>query len=42
MTDLLSSSTFWMALSIFCYALGVKIQQKTGSPLCNPDRKSVV
>ena len=36
MTDLLSSSTFWMALSIFCYALGVKIQQKTGSPLCNP------
>lgn len=36
MTDLLSSSTFWMTLSIGCYALGVKIQQKTGSPLCNP------
>lgn len=36
MTNLLSSSTFWMALSIACYALGVKIQQKTGSPLCNP------
>ena len=36
MTELLSSSTFWMALSIGCYALGVKIQQKTGSALCNP------
>lgn len=36
MTDLLSSSTFWMAVSIGCYALGVKIQQKTGSALCNP------
>ena len=36
MTELLSSSAFWMALSIGCYALGVKIQQKTGSALCNP------
>ncbi len=25
-----------MFLSIFCYAIGVAIQQKTGSPLCNP------
>lgn len=36
MTELLSSSTFWMAVSIGCYALGMKAQQKTGSPLCNP------
>lgn len=36
MSELLSSSPFWMCLSIVFYALGVKIQQKTGSPLCNP------
>lgn len=36
MTDLLSSSTLWLAVSIGCYALGVKAQQKTGSALCNP------
>ncbi|MDO4269935.1 MAG: LrgB family protein [Eubacteriales bacterium] len=36
MTELLSSSSFWLCLSIGCYALGQKIQQKTGSPLCNP------
>lgn len=36
MTEILSSSTFWMMLSIGCYALGIKIQRKTGSPLCNP------
>lgn len=36
MTELLSSSTLWLAVSIGCYALGTKIQQKTGSALCNP------
>lgn len=36
MTELLSSSTLWLAVSIACYALGAKIQQKTGSALCNP------
>ena len=36
MSELLSSSAFWMFLSIACYALGVKLQQRTGSPLCNP------
>ena len=36
MTELLSSSTLWLAVSIGCYALGAKIQQKTGSALCNP------
>lgn len=36
MSELLSSTPFWMGLSIACYALGARIQQKTGSPLCNP------
>ena len=36
MNELLSSSVFWMFLSIVCYAIGIRIQQKTGSPLCNP------
>ncbi len=36
MTELLSSPLLWMFLSITCYALGVKLQQKTGSALCNP------
>lgn len=36
MNELLSSSVFWMFLSIACYAIGIRIQQKTGSPLCNP------
>ena len=36
MSELLSSTPFWMGLSIACYALGTRIQQKTGSPLCNP------
>lgn len=36
MTELLSSSTLWLAVSIGCYALGAMIQQKTGSALCNP------
>lgn len=36
MADLLSSSAFWMCISIACYSLGLKLQQKTGSPLCNP------
>lgn len=36
MTELLSSSTLWLAVSIGCYALGAKLQRKTGSPLCNP------
>lgn len=36
MTELLSSSTLWLAVSIGCYALGAKIQRKTGSALCNP------
>lgn len=36
MNELLSSTPFWMGLSIACYALGVWLQQKTGSPLCNP------
>ena len=36
MTELLTSPLTWMFLSIFCYAIGVAIQQKTGSPLCNP------
>ena len=36
MTEILTSPLTWMFLSIFCYAIGVAIQQKTGSPLCNP------
>ena len=36
MTDLLSSSQFWLLVSIGCYALGVEIQKKTGSAICNP------
>ena len=36
MTDLLSSSQFWLLISIGFYALGVEIQKKTGSPVCNP------
>ena len=36
MTKLLSSSSFWMGLSIACYGLGIWLQRKTGSPLCNP------
>ena len=36
MSELLSSPVFWMCVSIACYALGLRIQQKTGSPLCNP------
>ena len=36
MTELLTSPLTWMFLSIFCYAIGVAIQQKTGSPVCNP------
>ena len=36
MTDLLSSSQFWLLISIGFYALGVEIQRKTGSPVCNP------
>ena len=36
MNELLSSSVFWMFLSIACYAIGIRIQQKTSSPLCNP------
>ena len=35
-TEILTSPLTWMFLSIFCYAIGVAIQQKTGSPLCNP------
>ena len=35
MTEILTSPLTWMFLSIFCYAIGVAIQQKTGSPLCN-------
>ena len=36
MTDLLSSSQFWLLVSIGFYALGVEIQKKTGSAVCNP------
>ena len=36
MTDLLSSSQFWLLISIGFYALGVEIQKKTGSAVCNP------
>ena len=36
MSELLSSPVFWMCVSIACYALGLRIQQKTRSPLCNP------
>lgn len=36
MTDLLSSSQFWLLVSIGFYALGVEIQKKTGSAICNP------
>ena len=36
MTKLLSSASFWMGLSIACYGLGIWLQRKTGSPLCNP------
>ncbi len=36
MSELLSSTALWLGVSITCYALGCRLQQKTGSPLCNP------
>ena len=36
MNELLSSGTFWLGLSIGCYGVGIWIQRRTGSPLCNP------
>lgn len=36
MNELLSSSAFWMCISIAAYAFGQWLQRKTGSPLLNP------
>lgn len=36
MHELLSSTAFWMCLSIVCYACSIRLQQRFPSPLCNP------